>query len=406
MSTPTIGSSYQVFSPYTGTDQATAVSPYLIPPNNQSVASVSYGSAITLKLTIANAGAFTYSNDDFKFASGQTTILANNLWKAADSARTTLMGNFTDFLQNVEAGLELLGTVPLGTAYQLGQALADVIPAPLLETLFYRYSLDPGTAGGSLPMVDVRPGMVLRVETEASQLVGSGSNLNGYVGAGTFRFRVSSIPAANGGRVVTFDPFLGTIQSPNTGGPSGTAPVVAGGLVDLCQSSLARAYVRLFNPASMSAASSGGNQSINNNPALIGANTLFMMNGVFNTYPSFEVTPPAAPPPTPLPNVGIIFLGRATIVPEIPIWITYPGTSKASNSTVLEYVSVGTTLYQVLERFMSPVANLHQTPKFTLSRNFASTINSIFTFAPGEPLPSLLDVPLIAGDAITPGVIT
>ena len=67
--------------------------------------------------------------------------------------------------------------------------------------------------------------------------------------------------------------------------------------------------------------------------------------------------------------------------------------------------SVGTTLYQVLERFMSPVANLQQTPKFTLARNFASTITSLFSFAPGVALASLLDVPLIAGDAVIPGIV-
>lgn len=201
---------------------------------------------------------YSYSNNSFQFQLTQanygpppgTQLIFVSITIAATAwgtNRSALMTDFTDFLQNIETQFETQGILSPGATSRIGQQIADCMPAPLIETLFYRYSLSQGFAPGTRPYIDIRPGMRLRVETEISQYLAAGSSLNGYVGGGSSYFSVGSAPAANGKRVLTFDPFLSAIKSPKVSPPPNqptTQPLVAGGVVDLQGSAAAQKYWR------------------------------------------------------------------------------------------------------------------------------------------------------------------
>ena len=346
-----------------------------------------------------------YENADFKLAFVQTqsgtpsqatvglsvTLKANNMWKAAPAARAALGASFVDFLQQIEAQFELAGTIIPGGTFRIGQQLADAIPAPPLETLFYRYSLSPGLAPKTTPCIDLRPGMQLRVETQTSQFLAPSSPLNGYVSSGRFNFVLNSMPSASGARLVTFDPFLGTIRAPSVGGAA--QPVIAGGLVDLEPVSGARTYWRLFYPQTVASPAQPGDLSVGGNVTLLGAPTLAQLNAATTAYPNLQSTG------TP-PNVYAIFLGRALAIPEIPIWIT------ARGLTTFQYVPVGTTLAHVIERFtLVPLST--QSPGVAVTRTTSANSSgasagfTFFTQNLSAMPPAMFDVPLIAGDGVT-----
>jgi hypothetical protein len=237
------------------------------------------------------------------------------------------------------------------------------------------------------------------------QFTGPGSSAsNFYVGSGRFLYYLSSIPNGSGPRQVVFDPFLGAIRTPTIQGVS-TAPLIAGGLFDLQPVSGLQTYWRMFYPDSVPPPGSTGDTQIRDNVALIGAPTLAALNQATNEYPNPGDEAVAA-----------VFLGRAVIVPEIPIWLTLNGQS------ALEYVSLGTTLTQIIERFSAVPLNVNQ-QLVTVTRPMAvndlqnwrtQMVNQpLVTFPipngppppppPPPPWPSaaFFDVPLIAGDSIT-----
>lgn len=409
--TPTSNNNYQIFPLFTGTDSACTNAVYLLPPM------FTYGQQIqfTIPQLYIGTGGGTYSNTDFQIQliSGQSvqiTITGTNAWACAASARSALMSNFTDFLQNIETQFELTGMLVPGATFRIGQQIADWIPAPLGETLFYRYSVSSGFAMGTVPCVDVRPGMRLRVETQVSQYITAASPLNGYVGSGRFSFLVSSVPGG-GSRVVAFDPFLGTIRTPAINPPI-PSPAVAGGLLDLQSASAPQKYWRLFYPPSVPRSSQPGDLASNDNTTLVGAQTLAQLNAATASYPQ------SSPP-----SVSTIFLGRAIAIPEIPIWLTVQTPSGNVIQTVLEYIPIGTTLNNLIERFTVPPLNPRQlatippvsTPLASVSRiTFATSTSaqsplsmatvggiSWYTQSVASVTTAMLDLPLIAGDVVT-----
>lgn len=410
---PPSRNNYQVIPAFTGKDGAGG-GVYLLPPN------YTFGGDTVLTILLlynsTNPPPASYRNSDFQIACtliqpgtqwGQgtasvviTLIGSGNMWKAAPSARTALMASFVDFLQNVETTFELPGFLIPGATFRIGQQIADNLPAPLLDTLFYRYSFATGLAGaqlsappGSAAYVDVRPGMQLRVETQSSQFVTPGSALNGYISSGLFPLIVGSTPAPPPatGRLVTFDPFLGSIKTPAINAATGT-PLVAGGVIDLEPSGGARTYCRLFYPPALSAPFQPGQLDTATNVTLVGAQTLAQLNAATTAYPAQNTggTPP---------NVYTIFLGRAIAVPEIPVWIT------VRSITTMEYVPIGTTLANIIERFV-PLPLSVSTALTLLRTTSASAQGPSLTVVLNtnqlQAIPSsMLDLPLIAGDSIT-----
>src|ERR671928_174794 len=408
MATPLKDNHYQVYPFFTGTDQGCTDAIYLLPPSFEYGAKTAF--AIPLLYTGgANYQQYQYKNTDFEFAlslddeSAQPnqgnvlvdiTLTGANMWACLQSARTKLMENFVDFLVNVEKQFELNGVLVPGATARIGREVADRIPAPPLETLFYRYGLSPGLVAGTKPYADVLPGMRLRVETQASQYISPGSKFNGYVGSGRFVFDVVSVPAG-AARVTAFDPLLGTIRSPSVGGPAST-PVVAGGLVDLQPVSGARPHWRLFYPSLVPSPMQPGDLTIGGNVTLVGAPTLDDLKTATENYTHLVTsgTPPC---------VYAIFLGRAMAIPEIPIRVGTP--LHGPPVPTLEYVPLGTTLAQVVERYAPvPLQPGQKVVDVTRISPSAPQGSAGFEFVTDSLLamPSgMYDVPLVAGDTVS-----
>jgi hypothetical protein len=409
---PLSTSNYLVYPGFTGKDGGCPSGQvFLVPPNvNYKTPTASTTFTIPQIYTgDANVGGHSLTgNGDFTITFGpapsttppqfpanvptNVTLTGANLWSCG-AARTTLMQNFVSFLEAVETTLELTGIIAPGATATIAAQLADRIPAPPLETLFYRYAFVPGTGAGTVPSVDVRPGMRLRIETETSQYVAPSSALNGYVGGGRLSVNVVSVPQGTQ-RVVAFDPFLGTIRAPATAGAG--SPLVAGGLVDLQAPAGARPHWRLLYPSSMQLPSQPGDYGLTDNVALVGTATLANMAAVTSSYPNQA---PAATPP----DVYAIFGGRAMVVPEIPIRLS------VGQQTTIQYVALGTTLANVAEQYVS-LPRGTANPGVQLNRLTTAVSPPATTAAPVQlytsqlvpvMVPGMLDLPLIAGDNVT-----
>jgi hypothetical protein len=401
---PSPTTNYVVYPGFTGSDNGCpAGAVFVLPPN------VEYQGETTFSIPLLYTGGSNFSgysisdNADFALTFGpqrgggpsqasiptNITLTGQNLWACAPAARSTLMANFVAFLQEAEMKLELQGILAPGATATIAAQLADRIPAPPLETLFYRYSLAPGLSGGTAPYVDVRPGMRLRIDTESSQFISPSSPLNGYVGGAEWTVPVATTPGGSG-RVVAFDPFLGVIRSPATSGAP--SPLVVGGLVDLQPVAGARPHWRLLYPSSMLLPSQPGDLSMSHNVTLVGSASLANLNAVTNAYPG------QAAPVTP-PDVYAIVSGRAMVVPEVPITVAI------GNESNIDYVPVGTTLANVVERY-APLPRDPSNPGFGLRRITSAAPDSpapinLYQHKLAVIAPGMLDIPLIAGDTVS-----
>lgn len=403
---------YQIYPAFPGTDSGCEDATFLLPPSQ-----FTYPNTITWTISLIYNGPASvpsgYSNDDFALAfqqpgsTPQSVIVQitlkgtdqnpkANMWACAPTARTALMANFVDFLTQIEKQFELPGLLVPGSTFRIAQQIADNIPAPLLETLFYRYSFSPGFAPGTLPYVDVRPGMRLRVETQISQFLTPDSTMNGYVGGGTFYYQVNSVPAGNGTRVVAFDPFLGTIKAPSVQGAA-SSPLVAGGLIDLQLAAGAFPHWRLFYPSSVQPPLQSGDTDVTDNVTLVGAQSLEALGTITNDQPS-STTCAAT-------GIGCtVFLGRTIAVPEIPVWIV----DNLYHLPALQYVPVGTTLANLVERFIPLPVDPNIAWSAVTTNRISTAAGSLGSVAINpasqtspSPVPSTMwDVPLMGGDSV------
>ena len=401
--TPTSNGSWQVYPNYTGTDAIT-VPVYLLPP------SFTYGQPTTLQVNQLYLGpadkvGLNYSNADFSFSFAsknpnppyqanvyaQITLAGNaNIWKCAPAARATLATNFQALLSWVETTLELPGLIVPGGTGRIARSVIDLLPMYFDEVLAYRYSLSTGLAAGTNAYVDLLPGMRLLLETSISQFVAPGSPQNGYVSTATMPITIGSVAGANGRRTLTCDPFLGTINAPVVSGASG-AVRVAGGLVDLQAPGLARARWRLFYPTTMAPANQPGSVALAGNVGLVATDTLSQLAAATAQYPTPVTT---SDPSTTLYSV---FLGRALAIPQIPIWLT------ANGQTAVEYVPIGTTIANIIERYTDPPLGTPGNVVTVMRNVYGTSPASVrFTLAqlPATPL-GMYDLPLLAGDGLT-----
>jgi hypothetical protein len=385
--------SYQLFAQFSGMDNACTNAVFLLPP------SYSYGKSSSFTLYNLFTGTSVppgTSNADFSITLAQSgggapnqnnvtvtiTLAGNNMWNCAPSARSTLMSNFTKLLLWIETNLELTGNLVPGATSIIGQQIAANLPAPPVETLFYLYGLVTGFVSGTTPSVNIVPGMQIRIDTESSQFISPGSAFNGYISSGSFTYNIASIPPSSGSRrLIAFDPFLGMISTPKVNNPS---PVVAGGAIDLQPVGGAQSYWKLFYPGTMAPPASPGQSGISNNVALVGAPTLNALNTALTNYPN----------PCSSGTTCAYFLGRAIVVPSIPIYISVAGLF------AVEWVPVGTTFRNVVERYVSIQPS---TSPGTLRRAPGNVkFNVLSTTSLVDPRE--YDVPLISGDVVTPTV--
>ena len=406
---------FQIYPFFTGTDNACSNAIYLLPP------AFKYGSGFQpFPVPLLYTGSSSAlpnpatGNADFSMSwAGQTkapfnqgnvsvqiTITGTNAWACAAATRQTLMANFTAFLLAIET-LETAGSLLPGSARRIGSMIADQRPAPLVESLFWRYSLSPGTYPKTLPYVDIRPGMRLRVDAAVSQFVNPGAQQNSYVAGARLYYPVGSTGPAggSGARPLSFDALLATIKAPTVQpgpqAPSGTSALGAAGGYDLSPTGGARPYWRLIYPASVPSPFSAGDLAVTDNAVLLGSTSLAALEAATTGYPNLTG------------NVSVAFLGRSLVVPEIPVFVT------VRNTTSVQWVAVGTTLANVIEQFtplplstsQSVLGGFQRPTAFAPSGQPTAPLSLTFTDPSGTALPALspamFDLPLIAGDGIT-----
>jgi hypothetical protein len=420
LAAPGQNNKYQVYPFYSGSDSACTNAIYLLPPSwkayGQAFAPFTipllYGGPSDALPAAVSTGDFTVAftaTGKAPYNQGNvnvTVTIGANAWACAPATRQTLRQNFTGLLLALEAG----GALVAGGVQVVASQIAECIPAPLAETLFWRYSLSPGTDGLTAPYVDLRPGMRLRVDGEVSQFVNPGSPQNGYVGASSMSFQLGSAGAGDGPRTVSFEPLLGAIRAPTVSpptttpvvtGPSPAGTAVAAGALDLEPTGGQRAYWRLLYPASVPSPLDPGDVAIRDNVTLLGAPSLAELEKATADYPKSLDTSDNPP------NVYVTFLGRALAVPEIGVFITL-----GTGPRWLEWVPLGTTLANIVERFtplpLSPTQTAvsgFQRPTFAAPNpQPTAPVSFTVTDPAGNAMtalpPAMFDVPLIAGDSV------
>lgn len=274
--------------------------------------------------------------------------------------RMDVLKDFDDFLIQIEQNE---GTaVTLGATLTFRRILGNMVPASFPESLYFNYGY-LRTANPFRSVVDVLPGMRLRIESQVSQLVpatgSAGSSnpfANAYVSSGQSYVNVVETRTATG-PLTGFDAFLASGVPPQV---TVSGDGAAGGLIDLASSALRRRWFRLVYPAQFSAGDSAGSFGGAQNAVLIGADSLITLKQASDQ--AIAGTPVSAQG-----AVAVFFRGRTYIIPEILIFL----------NTAPVWVSLGTTLRQLFDQFGYIPHLAGFSPKLPLQR-----------FAPGA---SLLD---------------
>lgn len=247
---------------------------------------------------------------------------------------------YRDFLGQLAAQENPARSLLPGAIALIKRQIAERLPLPINQTLAYYYGLEPGDGG----RVDLQAGMRLRVDFQNYQDVPPNERtaiaINGFVGSGTTYFSVHSYPnpAAVGQFLLGFDPFIARIPFAIQTDASKDG---AGSIIDIHKPGFRFPYYRLFYPGQFSvvAAPKGSERTI----TLVGAASLADLETATEQYRkngSVQATDT---------RISFFFRGRVTVVPEIAIFVDEQPL----------YVSLGTTLRQVAERFTGiPVSAL------------------------------------------------
>ncbi len=250
-------------------------------------------------------------------------------WKpSSEAVREGLYAAYCTFL----GALEERGATPLGVQ-TVQAAIARSMPQTFSETLLYTYGFTPDQG-----FVDLRPGMLLRVEYEGSTTVNSAApreradpyagyhssvassatggaasrerastNHNGFVANGVARHRITRASGPSGS-FTALDAFIGWLTA--HGGTTVDSPGAAerrqgGGLIDSGRVEMRRPFLRLVYPRALSSAEF--------NVMILAAPTLRALDAA---------TAIAREGSAVGPDTGaLVFRGRTTLVPEIHVWV-------------------------------------------------------------------------------------
>lgn len=258
----------------------------------------------------------------------------------ADQSGAAIALAYREFLSQL-AVLENPGRSLLpGAIALIKRQIAERVPMPINQVLFYYYGLETGDGG----QIDLQPGMRLRVDFQNYQDVPPNERtaiaINGFVGSGTTYFSMHSYPnpAAPGQFLLGFDPFIARIPFTIQADASKDG---AGSIIDIHKPGFRFPYYRLFYPGQFSniAAPKGAERTI----TLVGAASLADLETATDLYRKNGSVQ------TSETRIGFFFRGRVTVIPEIIIFVQEQPL----------YVSLGTTLRQVAERFTGiPVSAL------------------------------------------------
>jgi len=402
--------SFSIVQQFTGNDGVTASSPFAIPPNlTYAGAGSPFGQ---IQISIANVAgsnsgsacniATNAANVDFSLAwnnqQAVVTVLPTNVWAGTPAKRTQLRTSFDAFRQQLEA-LEISGQPCLkpGGAFLIAQRVAESLPLSLDESLYYRYSFDKVNN-----YIDLQPGMRLRIEYSAYQLLatsGQYTKLNGYAGTGVGYYNI----VRRTDQRVAFDAFLGQL-TPSTPDTATCGLPGAGGIIDLQIGGMARRYYRLFYPPTFTSSDCPGNAGINRNVTLIGADTLADLYNATSKYASGQC---ATATSGNQPILCTVFRGRDVVIPEIVVRSNYQQS----------FVPVGTTVRTLVDQYINSsystaAPTIGFFPFFGLYRQWGPLLDS--SYQPSEvsfgavdttKLTSggqdVFDLPIIKGDALT-----
>ncbi|HKR50517.1 MAG TPA: hypothetical protein VJT72_13265 [Pseudonocardiaceae bacterium] len=392
-------------SDFTGKDGRSAGAPFLLPPGATPFDDLT--ATVPLLYTgDKDYGRYKYENADFTFSLHadfspvkepyQSHVLARievheNSWKCEPSVRESLAAHFVELLTSIESKFERTGVLVEGASMRIGRAVIDTLPLRMDEILPYYYALSTGRRPGTKVYADLLPGMRLRLETSVSQYLGPSQPLNGYVAAASTSALIGSVPAAGGRRTLTFDPFLGAIAPPVIQRTSTQARLV-GGIIDLHPAGAARSHWRIFYPTSMQTPVQPGNTGLDYNVGIVGADTLEQMNVATKRYPMSSSV--AGPTPT----LYYVVLGRAVAVPEIHVRVNHA----RSGLAMFEYVSLGTTVADVIQRFtMIPLDPQSEVVSVSRRLSDGRTAEIVFKITTPAVPAAMWDLPLVSDDSVT-----
>lgn len=282
--------------------------------------------------TVSNAAPFAFDADAMVItvASG-----AGGIWDFSPCAngvqfRPALAAAFVSMLTQIEASIMTPRVDPNAVGF-IQQSVAVRLPLTFAETLFYRYSFmftgpqQTPPAPGS--WVDLLPGMRLRIDSEAYQMINpSGrTGLNGFVPAGTTYIEVGSWAGNPGG--AGLNPFLTEAVNSVEASSSGIA-----GAADLMNfAAFEPQFFRLlYPPSGLKPASSLGWNGTQFNATILAAPTRAALEQQTQYYLANG---------TVTGGTATWFNGRCLVTPEIPVNV----------AGQWRWAPLGTTIRNVLE---------------------------------------------------------
>jgi hypothetical protein len=417
--TATATAVYQVVPQFVGKNNTPASEPFLIPPNclypnpGYVIDALNIGSVYGKKITTGACGISTDSNNvDFSLSwsgldahslpTAVITISPNNVWSGDPTLRAQLRKSFDAFrlkLEDLEINQQCLRP---GGAYTISQTLAESIPLSLSETLYYRYGFD--AANG---YIDLIPGMRLRIESAANQVMSSLapiSSLNGFVPSSVAYYGISRLSDSSGNQRLAFDAFLGSNRPPAITSLTG----VAGGIIDLQKAATARRYYRLIYPAQLAPPDRPDNAGLYDNVTLIGADLLSDLNVATNPATRSSICGTSSDGNAPV--LCNYFRGRSIAIPELRVFLATPQAVEPM------FVPVGATVRNLLDYFgnnsLPLVTNEPGFPGFNYRRPFSIPVGQFpqVTFKLIDPIKlpqgayfagkTVYDLPVTKGDSL------
>lgn len=287
--------------------------------------------------------------------------------------------------------LQTLGATPYGIAI-LTEALSRALPQTFAETLFLAYGLQ--FARGC---VDLRPGVVLRVEYEGYQVAPGAqtTSLSGYVATAVAEYEVASYDRS-GTWTNGLDAFLAALAQrgvsvPDSSSSGGLQPG-GGGALDAFTLNMQAPFVRLVYPKTFLATTSPGSAMPQFNAVLLGAQTVAALEAA--TELVRKTLPPGA-------GVAKTYFRGRTVVSAL-VRVVVDG--------VPRLVPLGTTVGNVLAGLGRRAPAAAPLTGVTLRRPRAAAVTAAgplddwvvrLDWTPGDP--SRLDLPLLHGDLLDTG---
>lgn len=326
-------------------DQVFAATPSKL-PSDAPFTVANAGKGIGYTITASQASIWNFAADQFD---------ANGLF------RTALRAGFDQLLIDLDA----LGLLP-GRFQAVRGWIAQSVPQTFAESLYLRHGFDPVNR-----CVELTPGMRLRIDFEEHQDVDPGDDVrNGFVGSGTAYVRLSEVAGQKGGSVLGFDPFISRLSGVSVAASSGGA----GGAIDLQGAASQLPYWRLCYPSQYPTSDGTGFTGIQQNVVLIGAGDRATLETATTNYVGGNALPAGA--------VSLWFRGRATVVPEVPVFL----------QGARCHVPLGTTVRDLVSGLMSlPRSAAKQVSSHVLARPY-----NVLATSPWQPLTAATysDIPL------------